>query len=134
MVEVYIPPVPTRDGHRIRVINESEAISLLSVFARRSDGSSARDEVIMVALGPGRELLAVVAFGDVRLDHMVDDPRPLVCLAFGTGSRSVLLGQVGVGSTDVVDAHRIIGSALAVDDIDLEAWLDLSGELFRVCE
>lgn len=88
----------------------------------------------MIALGHDRELLAVIAFGEVPLDRIVDDPRPLVTLARDSGCISVMLAQVGTVAGDAVEAQRVLGSALEIDDIDLVEWLDSDSDWFRSCE
>ncbi len=120
MVEVFIPPSPQPGVDPIRVFDDDDVRTLVGGFVGSDEG-----EVVMVAVGAERDLLAVVAFGSVELQRIADDPRPLVSIAVGSSCRSVMIGQLGVRADDVVDAARAIGAALAVDDIELECWVDL---------
>jgi len=134
VVEIFIPPIPAPGCPPVCVDDGADAIALLSAFALSSGCARQLGEVIMIALGPDRELLAVVAFGEVALDRIVEDPRPLVGLARESGCSSVMLAQVGEAADDVVEARRVIGSALEIDDIELAEWLDSDSDWFRSCE
>ena len=128
MVEIYIPPQPPPGSPRVRVVNDTDAATLLGVFAHRCADRRDAGEIVMIALGEGCELLAVIAFGDVSLDRMVEDPRPLVTLARNSCCSSVVLAQIGSSGGDVIEARRVIGSALEIDDIRLIDWMDIEPE------
>jgi len=132
VVEIFIPPAPAPGCPAVRVESGDDAAALLTAFAMSSGCARQLGEVVMIALGAGRELMAVIAFGDVSLDRIVDDPRPLVTLARSSGCSSVMLAQVG-GAGDTVQAERIIGSALEVDNIYLAEWLESDAGWFRSC-
>ena len=134
MVEIYFPPKPAPGRPCVRVVNNTDAATLLGVFAHR--GATERDvgEVVMIALGERCELLAVVAFGDVPLDQIVTDPRPLVTLARNSCCSSVVLAQIGASGSDVIEARRVIGSALEIDDIRLIDWIEVDGQPVRGSE
>lgn len=123
MVEVFIPPPPGPGAEALRIVDDVDARQLVGAFAHASPQPG---EVFMLLLGPGRELIAVVAFGEVPLAEIVADPRPLVAIAAGGGSHGVVLGQVGVRPEQVVAARRTLGAALAVDDVELLSWVDLA--------
>ncbi len=120
MVEVYLPPT---SPHPIRCHNTDDARLLFEVF------SSELDEVMVAALGSDRELRAILAFDDVDLATIVDDPGPVVMLATGCGAKSVIVGHlvstVTIDGDFEVTAQRTLGAAFAVDGLDLDGWITL---------
>jgi hypothetical protein len=125
MIDVYIPP-RSRAGHApISIASDAHLRSLFSMFTLLGGNCSTDGEVVMAALDYDRTLLAIVTFGDVGLQTIVDDPRPLVALVGTFGCPTVMLGQVGRTAVDAMNARRVIGAALAVDDIELVGWIDL---------
>lgn len=134
MIEVYIPPEVSVGRPRIRIESHGDLRALFSVFTLIGDNCSTDGEVVMAALADDATLLAVVAFGEVNLEAIVDDPRPLVLLAGTFGCPMVMLGQIGRTAEETTDACRIIGAALAVDDIELIDWIDLDPASLRAYE
>lgn len=119
MVEVYLPPA-NHPSLGTKVSEHEDARALFEVFADE------RDEVLMAVLGPQEQLRAVVAFGDVPIERIEADPRPLVTLARSLGGLRVvvahLVDEMVVDGREELAARRSVGGALAVDGIDLADW------------
>lgn len=120
MVEVYLPPARQ---HPIRCHDIDDARLLFEVF------STDLDEVMIVALGPDRDVRAILAFDDVGLATIVEDPGPAVMLVAGCGAKHVIVGHlvpsVTIDGTAEVEAQRTLGAAFGVDDIELDGWVTL---------
>jgi hypothetical protein len=120
MVEVFLPPAPRGAQAGVRLVSPADARTLFEVFAND------RDEVIMAILGPSEQLQAVVAFGDVPLERIRDDPSPLVALALGLGAQQVVIAHLAdsmvIDGTAELEARRAVGVALEVDDVYLAGW------------
>lgn len=120
MVEVYLPPARQ---HPIRCHDVDDARLLFEIF------STDMDEVMIAALGPDRELRAILAFDDVDLATIVEDPAPVVMLAAGCGAKHVIVGHlvptVTVDGSAEIMAQRTLGAAFGIDDIELDGWVTL---------
>ncbi len=124
MVEIFLPACPVSPSLGVRLNTRADARALFFAFANDCD------EVVMAVLGPFEDLFAMVVFGGVALAEIHRDPGPLVTLARNLGAESVVISHFVEGmivdGTAEIDAQRVVGLALEVDDIHLVGWHTLS--------
>jgi len=88
------------------------------------------DEVVMLALGAGRTVAAVVVFGAVGPERICSDPRPLISLLEALDAVEVVMAFVG-RSAMTPDERQVHAAHLEAAIIGLPAvaywdWLDLT--------
>ncbi len=94
-MHVYVPPAP-----RPVVTGVADAIRLVDGLAWLADD----DEVVVVVLDSGRQLLAVVACGTASSQVLGGDSRPVVLPAIALGATTITV--VALGATDEDSLRR----------------------------